>query len=115
MPCCTANASDKQRYKWRDALQIFAPTLWPIPSQVKLVNIEMIEYHKFIIIHDQPAERTGRMAQWGKSVHCYSETPTLKIGQCLLSEVCRAVKPQVLGQGKCLNNINKFFIIFTIM
>ena len=63
MPYCTANASDKQRYKWRDALQIFAPTLWPIPSQVKLVNIEMIEYHKFIIIHDQPAERTGRMAQ----------------------------------------------------
>ena len=59
MPYCTANASDKQRYKWRDALQIFAPTLWPIPSQVKLVNIEMIEYH-----HPPPStELTGKMAQ----------------------------------------------------
>ena len=43
---CAANASDKERYKWRDALQIFAPTLWPQPSEVKLVNIEN---HKLII------------------------------------------------------------------
>ena len=49
------------------------------------------------------------MAQWGESVHCYSETPTLKISQCLLSEVCRAVNPQVLGQGNCLNKCRYIF------
>ena len=28
----TANVTNKEYYKWRNALQIYAPTLWPAPS-----------------------------------------------------------------------------------
>ena len=95
-----ANVTDKERYRWRDALQIFAPKLWPQPSKVRIAGTLWT-----LIRYDRPVTEPSRRVAWRADlVHCNSPTSTLKIGQCLLSEVCRAVNPQVLGKGRSQQN-----------
>jgi len=51
-----ANVSDKERYRWRDALQVLAPTLWPQPSQ-NLLEEWHDEQNLSIVIVRHPLSR----------------------------------------------------------
>ena len=72
---------------------------WLPPSGHSQVRSQLKFISRYIADHNV-SELTGRVARRTESVHCYCETPTLKIGQCLLSEVCGAVSTQVLVQGR---------------